>query len=72
MTTHLFSKSSSKTLLNFPIARRMQSCNGNDPPDKPVPAPLGTTFILFSLQYFKILLTSLTVSGKTTINGTCL
>ena len=33
---------------------------------------LGTTFILFSLQYFKILLTSLTVSGKTTINGTCL
>ena len=50
----------------------MQSCNGNDPPDKPVPAPLGTTFILFSLQYFKILLTSLTVSGKTTINGTCL
>ena len=50
----------------------MQSFKGNDPPDKPVPAPLGTTLILFSLQYFKMLLTSSTVSGKTTSKGTCL
>ena len=31
---------------------KIQSSNGSAPPDNPVPAPLGTTFILFSLQYF--------------------
>ena len=54
------------------MPNKTQSASGNDPPDKPVPAPLGTTFILFSLQYFKILLTCSTVSGKTTIKGFCL
>ena len=48
---------------------KIQSFNGKAPPDNPVPAPLGTTLILFSLQYFKTSLTSFTVSGRTTNIG---
>ena len=44
-TTHLLSKSVSNILLNFPIPIKIQSARGIDPPDKPVPAPLGTTLI---------------------------
>ena len=49
----------------------MQSAKGIEPPDNPVPAPLGTTFILFSWQYFSILETSAVVSGKITAIGFC-
>ena len=40
----------SKILLNFPRLSKTQSAEGNAPPDKPVPAPLGTTLMLFLLQ----------------------
>ena len=49
----------------------MQSAKGIDPPDNPVPAPLGTTLIFLSKQYFNILETSSVVSGKTTAIGFC-
>ena len=50
----------------------MQSAKGKALPARPVPAPLGTTFILFLLQYDSILLTSFVFSGRTTIIGVCL
>ena len=42
--------SSFAILLNFPSPSKIQSAKGNALPAKPVPAPLGTTFILFLLQ----------------------
>ena len=50
----------------------MQSAKGMEPPDSPVPAPLGTTLILFLWQYLSILETSAVVSGKITAIGFCL
>ena len=69
VTTHLFGKSIFKILLNFPKPRITASCNGNAPPDKPVPAPLGITLIFSLWQYFKISLTSSVFSGSTTAKG---
>ena len=45
VTTHLLSKSISKILLNFPKPKIIASFRGNAPPESPVPAPLGITFI---------------------------
>ena len=37
-------------LLNFPRPNKIQSAKGKALPANPVPAPLGTTLILFLLQ----------------------
>jgi glycolate oxidase len=59
-------------LLSLTKFNRMLAAKGNAPPDKPVPAPRGTTFIFSLLQYESISLTSLVFSGNTTSIGFCL
>ena len=38
-------------LLNFPRLNKIASFKGNAPPESPVPAPLGTTFISSARQH---------------------
>ncbi|MOA00211.1 hypothetical protein D3C78_1195620 [compost metagenome] len=42
---------------------------GNEPPLKPVPAPLGVTAMLFSLQNFSMAETCSVFSGLITTSG---
>ena len=68
----MLSKSISNILLNFPRPNKIASCNGNAPPDNPVPAPLGITLIFSLLQYLSTILTSCVFSGNITAKGICL
>ena len=43
-------ESISRILLNLPVATRTPSASGKAPPESDVPAPRGTTLILFAAQ----------------------
>ena len=55
------------TLFRFERLRISSSLTGTPPPTSPVFPPCGTMPILFSLQYFTILLTSSVVLGLSTV-----
>ena len=58
-------------LLSLGKFNKIASFKGRAPPERPVPAPLGTTLIFSLWQNFKMLLTSSVFSGITTASGVC-
>ena len=57
--------------MNFAIESSTPSPGGSAPPDRPVPAPRGTTGMRSCAQVFKMRRTCSSVSGSATIIGSC-
>jgi hypothetical protein len=57
--------------MNFAIDSSTPSPGGSAPPERPVPAPRGTTGIFKEKQVLRIRWTCSSVSGRATTIGSC-
>ena len=59
------------TRMNFAIDSSTPSPGGSAPPDRPVPAPRGTTGTFMAEQVLRMRRTCSSVSGSATTIGSC-